>query len=425
MSQSLLTVRSLASQEEYRVYYRLADAAFSATPSEEDAHSWFSALLRSPDFRAEQVRGAFRDGQQLGGYLLHERMLRMGAALIPTGCLGAVATAVEARKQGVASALMQDALAVARQEQKPLLLLDGIPNFYFRYGYTNIFDVTAIEVNRSAILAQAPTEYTVRPASIDDAPALFDLYQSHFNLYTGSFDRSLELQLHRLREGRVQYVVALSAQGDIEGYLLPGKDEEEVLQGREIAANSWGALLALLQYHAHLFDGAVEPATLIYLLPANSPMTHWLIDTLEVPDTSTWHSLMHKWGVRTLTYHHRFTGWMACLVNFPLLMQTILPELQARWQRSLVQWSGEIALVVGEETCVLRVHEGDVQIVEDASNTALRIPLTPQALVRLVFGYRRLPELSAASSLLSSDERTVLQVLFPQGHTWIAYSDWF
>lgn len=424
MSTSSLTVRPLVPGEEYNRYFSLSNTAFSSRPSEEEARDWQRFLLQSPTYRTEQVRGAFREEQLLGGYTMHERMMRMGEARISTGCIGSVVTMPEARKQGVATALLHDALAFAREHHHALLLLDGIPNFYFRYGYTDMFDVTVVEVDRSALLAQPDPQHQVRPATVEDAPALLALYQRHAGAYTGSFERSLESQVHRERNRRLPCVVALTAQGEIEGYLVHGSDDE-LAEGREVAADNWDALLALLRYHAQLCESNQPvPTTLLYFLPFDAPMTHWLIDTLAVPDTSQWHSPSTEWGVRGLSYHHRFTGWMSSLVDFPLLLDSMLPELQARWQRALAQWTGEIMLTVEGQSCVLQLDGAHLRLADSPSAIYSQVELTPQALVQLVFGYRPLASLTSIA-YLPEDVQSALMVLFPQGHTWIPRSDWF
>lgn len=423
MDISSLTVRPLVSKNEYDIYYRLAANAFSRQASEENAQSWQRFVTQSPEFRAEQVRGAFRASQLLGGYTLHERMLCMGAAQISTGCIAAVVTAPDSRKQGVATALMQDAIAFARKENHVLLLLDGIPNFYFRYGYIDLFDVASVEVNCSAILAQPSTKYHVRPATVDDAPAILALYRRHSGIYTGSFERSLEIQEYRLRFAQTPPVLAISPGGVVEGYLFHGVGDETA-QGREVAADTWEALLALLQYHVYLLDNDPATRTLLYFMPLDAPMMQWMIDALEVPDTSQWKSPAREWGVRGSVYHHRFAGWMGCLIDFPLLMHTILPELQARWQHSLAQWSGEFTLVVDGQTCTLRLNDADVQLVEGVHTVAYQLELTSQDLVQLVFGYRALPQLTNVSHI-PGDACTALAILFPSSHTWISHTDWF
>jgi len=418
-----LVVRPLRSADEDILYYRRASAEFASQPSEEEAQRWLHAVRESPDFQAENIRGAFRAGEQVGGYILYSRMLRMGAARISTGCIAAVVTVPQARRQGVATALMHDALVCARERGHALLLLDGIADFYHRFGYTDMFDVAVVEVDRLALLARPAGAHLVRPAVSADAPALLALYQRHYEGYTGSFERSLQTQVHLLRTRRQPPMVALSPQGDIEGYLLHGH-ADQLAQGREVAADTLEALLALLRSHASLFANGQAPSSLPYFLPHEAPMTHWLIDTLQVPDTSQWGSPALEWGVRTLSYHHRFAGWMSCLVDFPLLLAALLPQLQARWHRAFAHWSGEIDLSVGGQTCTLCLADTRVWLAPTSRSASQLLELSPQAMVQLLFGYRPLAAL-ADLSLLSAEACGVLALLFPPGHSWIPCSDWF
>ncbi|HEY1348033.1 MAG TPA: GNAT family N-acetyltransferase [Ktedonobacteraceae bacterium] len=420
-----LVVRPLQSPEEYLAYYRLASAEFAPEPSEEEemAQRWLRSTRDNPDFRAENVRGAFRAEEQAGGYMLHDRVLRMGAACISTGCIAAVVTALPQRRQGVATALMRDALACGRGRGNALLLLDGIPDFYFRFGYIDMFDVAVVEIDLPALLARPAGACQVRPAVSADAPALLALYQRHYGAYTGSFERSQQAQLYALQARRQPVLTALSPQGEIEGYLLHGQGDR-LTQGREIAADNLDALLALLHAHARLCAGETTPASLLYFLPHEAPMTHWLIDVLQVPDTSQWGSPALEWGIRTLSYHHRFAGWMCCLVDFPLLLAALLPELQARWQRALAHWSGAIDLSIAGKTGTLYLEGAQVRLAANALPAPWRLELSPQALVQLIFGYRPLSSL-ADLSLLPAEARAALAILFPPGHTWIPYSDWF
>jgi hypothetical protein len=218
-------------------------------------------------------------------------------------------------------------------------------------------------------------------------------------------------------------MMAVSPAGDVEGYLIYGLDDEKS-QGREVAADNWQAHLALLRYHALLFDEDSIPTNLQYFLPLDSPLTHWLIDTLEVPDTSHWRSPAEEWGVRSTMYHHRFTGWMSSLTDFPLLLASMLPELRARWQRALAHWDGEIAVSVEGLTRVLRLSGNRVDVLEQATSTPHSLVLSPQALIQLAFGYRHVQELADISSL-PDNVRSALAILFPPGHTWIPRTDWF
>jgi hypothetical protein len=107
------------------------------------------------------------------------------------------------------------------------------------------------------------------------------------------------------------------------------------------------------------------------------------------------------------------------------LLNSLLPEFQARWRRALADWNGEIALSVGEERGVLRLQGKRVELADlPASLATHHLKLTPQATVQLVFGYRPLQELTDISHL-SETERAALTLLFPTGHTWLPRTDWF
>ena len=115
---------------------------------------------------------------------------------------------------------------------------------------------------------------------------------------------------------------------------------------------------------------------------------------------------------------------MGRLINFPVLMAAVLPELQVRWQRSMARWGGDITLIVDGEACVLHIDDVDVQLIEHAGATAYHLELTSQALVQGIFGYRQLSRLTNVSHL-PEDAGSALSILFPLGHTWIPGTDWF
>src|SRR5579859_4887996 len=306
MTISPLTVRPLISDAEIKLHCQFADHAFSNHPSPENALRWQQILTTQPGYRPGQIRGVFRDGEQMGSCIIHERRLRMGEAQILTGCIGAVVTYPAHRKSGVATALMLDAINYAQDHNYSLLLLDGIPDFYYRYGYTDFFDVSVQEIDYSAIQALSPSPYTVRSATPDDVEALLALYNRHQGLYTGSFVRSLEVQRWRL-QNRSQdnpFWLALDPSGAARGYISLNADS--LLQAQEAAMDDWHATVALLQHHARLLEGAEHPSSLTYRFPPTSTVLHALIDRLQDPDTSHWDHPSIEWSVRGQSYHHRF-----------------------------------------------------------------------------------------------------------------------
>jgi hypothetical protein len=170
-------------------------------------------------------------------------------------------------------------------------------------------------------------------------------------------------------------------------------------------------------------DGPEAPEALHYPLPSSSPVVRWLIDNLEVPDTSRWDGPTEGWSVRTQSYHHRFSGWMARAGHLATLVAALLPEWQARWRRCFSHWSGLLSLLIGDESFTLRFAGSELQLLDQPVAGSEAVHLTPQAFVQLVFGYRTIAQ--ATEQSISTDSLVVLDVLFPAHEAWIPSSDWF
>ncbi len=427
MSSSSIVVRPLASPAEYQMHFQFANKEFSPDPSPANALFIQQVTMTRPEFRSEQLRGAFRDGEQLGSYTIFERTLRVGAAQLATGCIGVVVTYPAYRNQGVATALMHDAIDYAHIHRLALLLLDGIPKFYHRFGYIDVFDQSVQEIDRAAILDQPESSHTVRTATRQDAASVLALYERHYGPFSGSFTRTLEQQIHRLQHQPADNPVwlAVDPNGQIEGYLTLRTGAYR-FQASELAVENWDAARALLRHHARLVEGPDMPSTLLYLIPPTAAVLQDMIDHLEVPDTSHWQHPADEWVVRSQTFHHRNAGWMARLLDLTTVAQAMLPEWQERWHRSLANWTGSVLLRVGDEGCLLQIEGSDLRLVNLGINRAEVIQLTPEIFTQLLFGY--CPIASAIDqhrTLMRDDLPAVLNVLFPTGHCWIPASDWF
>ena len=427
MGSSPIIVRPLASPAEYQLHFQFADQEFSSDPSPANALRWQQVTTTYPGYRPEQLRGAFRDGEHVGSYIIHERMLHMGVAQLATGCIGTVMTYPAHRYQGVATALMYDAIDYARAHHHALLLLDGIPKFYHRFGYTDMFDQSVQDIDRAAVLEQPQSTHEVQAATKEDAASVLALYNRHYGPFTGSFMRTIEQQTHRLqhRQSDNPLWLAVHPDGFSEGYLSL-RSSADRSQALEMAADNWAAALALLRHHAQLLEGPAAPSTLRYRLPPEAPILQWMIDHLEVLDTSHWKHPADEWVVRSQSFHHRDAGWMARLVNLPTFSQAMLPEWQERWRRSLSHWSGNVLLTVGDESCILHFEGSELRLVNQVIDAVEVIQLTPELFIQVVFGYRPVGwAVHQHRQFVNRDLLPVLNVLFPEGHTWIPASDWF
>lgn len=429
-----LIVRPPATATELAMHFQGDLLAFEQRDDPVEAAHWQESTFNAPGFRLEQLRCVFLDGQQAGGCIVHERELRIGQARLLTGCVGGVFTRPEFRNQGVAAALMRDVIELARARHYALLLLDGIPNFYYRYGYCDVFDLSVQEIFREAITALPASPYSVRPVMEQGAAALLALYERSFGTYTGSFVRSLEQQRYQLQQRSPDTAnlswFAVDAQERVRGYLvLDKKDQRAAL---EFAADDWEAALVLLQHHAHLLEGPEAPQSLRYLLPDDALVTQWLAEHLQVANTANSEHSFYHWTIMGQTYRQNPAGWMGRVVDVAALAQAMLPAWQERWQRSLARWSGNIVLNIHTDTpteqyVVLHIAKDTVQVVDKPSTDAAHVVnLTAQTLVQLLFGYRSIAQLAPTMEpALPQDVPTVLSILFPAGNTWITRSDWF
>jgi hypothetical protein len=312
------------------------------------------------------TRSAFRADVCLGTYQLDRRELRYGPATIPIGCIGAVATNPDYRNQGVASALMRDAEALARREGLGLLLLHGIANFYQRFGYTNVADITYQRIALQHIDNLPASSCSVRRASMEDVDALRELYERH----QGCFVRSHALQRELLRHSLPDHApfLAVDRQGAPCGYLL-SPNQSDTQRAREVAADSWDAAAALLQHHAQLARSASgQTAALVWSLGLQSRTYYALAD--HIPLESVIESIPNA-------------EWMARTAALPDLFAALLPA----WRARAGDWPAELRWEIGSEVVQVGREQGRLRFAEVA-HSAPTISLTQESFTSLLFGYR-------------------------------------
>ena len=408
-------IRSLTTAPEIEAFYRLNAQVFR--PDHDTvliATRRRRFITEAPDFHPEQLRGAFLGTTYLGGYRIPAFTVHMGPARLRICGIGAVVTHPAYRHQGIAGALMRDAIAYATQRQYALLLLDGIPNFYSQFGYVNVLDCLQHAIASEEIHAHPPSPYTVRPATLDDVPALLTLHQRHYGSYLGSFDRTQEWQEHLLRHRFIfaeePPVMVLTPDDEPRGYLIPFQKRTPAYHVLEVATDDWPAALALLQYYAHLVEKTPDPPKeVLWPLPPNSSTLYLLADNV---------------AVRSETHRILNVGWMARPAHVPTLLHALIPLWQERMQRHTVAWSGILALEVDNSTCYLEVRLGTLRMRESSSAPIDTVRLTSRVFLQLLFGYRSLMwAVHQPAQCIPSPLLPLLAILFPQEQAWIAGSN--
>ena len=418
-----IRVRALADDAERDTFFRLAAQTFAPElPLDSVANDWRRFVECDPLFDAGTLRGAFRGDTYLGGYTLQTRTLCFGAARLRTGCIGAVVTHPEHRRQGIASALMHDAISYAQEQHWALLLLFGLPNFYGQFGYADIGDIAQHTLDRAAIRALPRSPYMVRPATANDATAMVSLYNRQYGATDGAFAHS-DVQ----HEAMLRFLGSLSAEtylpnttapalapllatrldGSPTGYLRFAWGPLQGF-GPEIAADDWAATVALLQHHDQLLDSVAHaPATITWLLP-----TH----------TLTFQTLTDHLPLRTTIERQPNAGWMARTIDFGALFAALAPALRKRWTQGRDMPTAFSFTIDGQ------AWQATSDGVEQASagTQVGSLKLSAQTFVQLLFGYRsaawaaQQPGLEVPEPLIAT-----LHTLFPTGELWFGSSDGF
>jgi GNAT superfamily N-acetyltransferase len=388
-----LVVRSPDGGDEVDAFFRMAAAVFEPDGDPASYVGWLEPTVNAPDFAMDQIRCVYRDGQLVGGCIVHSRRLRAGPARLSTGCIGAVATRSEHRKQGVASSLLDDILARARADGVALLLLDGISNFYDRFGYVDVFDAAWHKLERSAVRDLPPSPYSVRQATKDDARQLLDLYDRCYGPYLGSFERSLDRQRHELPASpeRRSPLLAVSPDGKARGYLAVTWDHAGA-RADEVGADDWPAVVALLQAQEGLVAERPDaPEEIWWPLPATSPAFHLLADHLPL---------------RTEVHRELRGGWQARVGDGNCLLSSLVPLWRANWAGVRGAWQGVVEIRLGDSGALaLDLRPGALEVAEAGRRADARVDLEQGAFLKLLFGER---DLAWAAAQPGSDVPVVL-----------------
>lgn len=416
-----VAIRPAASDKEIEAFFRLAAEQFigavQRTIGQEDFRRF---VYDAPGADLGAVRGAFRDEDYLGGYLIEERLLRVGPARLRAGCIGVVVVDPAQRGQGIGKALMRDSFAHARARGQVLLLLHGLADYYRPFGYADVFDATEHLLSRTKILASADSPYRVRQATDDDVPALLDLYDRHCGPHPGSFARSAERQAflvrfaaslnegaYALRDGSPfePPVVALDAEDRVRGYLVAPWGPLRAF-GSEVAADDWPATLALLQHDARQ--------------PGNADQVRWPLP----PDSLAAELLADHFVVERRSISRPWTNWESALVDPLALMRGMLPAWNERWLQSVAVWRGMLRLEIDGVRGLLHLGPAGITFEEGNACAASTVALTGPVIMPLVFGFRsvawaRLQEGQA----IPAEMLPILEILFPPVIPWIAPTD--
>lgn len=422
-------VRPLETEKEVGAFFRMCILAFWPAADQASTVAWWQRWVAgAPDFEPRHIRAVFTrpGGEMVGGCVVHERDLRLPPALLRTSCIALVATHPDYRRQGVAHVLLEDVVVASQARGEDLLLLGGIPNFYHRFGFVDIFDETEHLIDRASVLRLPPSACAVRPATVEDAPTLLELYRRHHDGYTGSFTRTLDQQRHRLRFRAADSpaLLAFTPAGEPSGYMLcvgGGARAEEV------AAESWDAALALLQHQAQMVEALPEaPTELIWAAPPQSPTLFFVLDNLPFSYAPPLPPYPNWYVVRSIQRHLPLAGKMARPADLQRLVLNVGQHWSAARRARGGGWTGTLGLMIGDRRFEIAAEGSSLEVRQHIRRAAVDVRLEEGMFMQLLFGFR-----NVAWAALQPGQHVdpgalpLLQELFPLGYSWFAASDSF
>lgn len=176
-----------ARRDELPSVYDVLDACFTDAP-----RSLFVAQTEQDStFKLRHARVAVDDGRIIAYVRIFARTMLLRGVPVPAAGVGSVATAVDARGHGLASALMRDALDVMRRERFTVsFLFTGIPSFYERSGYGIMREPQVVADAHEALRLPRVSLYRTRPAGERDVSRMLAIYQRAIAGSSGSVVRT-------------------------------------------------------------------------------------------------------------------------------------------------------------------------------------------------------------------------------------------
>jgi predicted N-acetyltransferase YhbS len=142
-------------------------------------------------FRLRHGRVAEVDGRVVAYVRIFSRTMLVRGVPVAAGGIGSVATHPDARRGGMASALLRDAIDVMRRDGMAVsFLFTGNPGFYERLGYRVVLQPWVEADGAEAAALPLPSLYTVRSLADRDLTRLLAIYRSATAGATGSIVRT-------------------------------------------------------------------------------------------------------------------------------------------------------------------------------------------------------------------------------------------
>ena len=372
------------------------------------------SLWREPIFDPEHTRITVARGRVVAAVVMGPRQIRFGPVSVPALTIGPVGTHDRYRKRGYAAAAMNDATDYMKENAVLAAYLQGIPDFYFRFGYYPFMAPGNAKFNREEARKEMRAG-RLRIMTRQDLPAVSKLHTQATAERICAADRDPKLWDWLLGPGGKSWLfsgprVILDARGRPCGYLTLNPKGE--LRVREIVVKqdepSCRAALGALVREAK----RRETKEITLPLPWNDALAVFLRQYV---------------GAEFKMWSNPTSGALLKIVDFPALMRKLEPLFARRWQAAPTLADTAFTLESEIGAVGFTLSHGGVRVAnrpvgKPGSEPCAYVPA--RWLSGLLTGYYSVADVAPRQgSVIPAELKPALEVLFPPAWPYVYQAD--
>lgn len=345
-----------------------------------------------------------------------------------------VATDPAYRNRGLVRRLFEMVHARSEAEGHLVQAITGIAYFYRQFGYEYVLE---LDGSRTVYVSQIPDRkegeaepYRLRPATLDDIPALMDFYnqQRAENLLWYEPDEAYWRFIVRYWDDPAVQSRDVTTLGIKGRYFMIVDNDGRAVGSTWVRTRRWGRSLGVAPFlsNAPDVDRPAVMASLLRLLREQGAQTPGSgtdtppCDELRF-DLGAHHPLYELMGEKLALLINRPYAWYVRIPDLTAFLQHITPVLEGRLAQSLLAgYTGELKIDLYRDGLLLRFERGKLAQVERWRQPAYGEGATagspPLVFLQLLLSYRSLDELRAFHPDVWADDKSKLLIdtLFPK-----------
>ena len=365
---------------------------------------------QAPIYDPEHTRIAVVDGQVVSGVVMGPRSIRFGPVTVPAMTLGPVGTHDQHRKQGYAAVAMNDASDYMARTGVLVAYLQGIPDFYYRFGYYPFTAPGNAKFSREAARRES-LPGKLRKMARDDVPKVRRLFE-------------------RVTSSRV---CAAAREDDVWDWLLGPGGHSWFFQNPRVITDDRGRLAGYLT--TNLKEGLEVREFVVRQDEASCRVALGALtreakrrEVKEIELRLPWDDAMAVFlrqfvGAHFSMHSNPTGGALMKVVDFPALMRRLEPLFTQRWCDASARLSGGVFTLESEIGAVgVRLTRNQVRITEPVAGAKVRVP--QRWLSGLLTGYHAAGDIAPRKGArIPGELLPVMEALFPRGWPFVYQGD--